>query len=94
MIDLRSLSPWDKELVFEHVKKTGRCLVAHEDKVVGGFGGEVASAINEELFRYLDAPVMRVGSKFTPVGFAKSLEKAILLSVEDIVAAVKTLAKY
>lgn len=94
VIDLRSLSPWDKELVFEHVKKTGRCLVAHEDKVVGGFGGEVASAINEELFRYLDAPVMRVGSKFTPVGFAKSLEKAILLSVEDIIAAVKTLAKY
>ncbi|NQW30579.1 MAG: 2-oxoisovalerate dehydrogenase [Ignavibacteria bacterium] len=89
VIDLRSLAPWDKEMVFEHVKQTSRVVVAHEDKVIGGFGGEVASCINEELFRYLDAPVARVGSKFTPVGFAKSLEKATLLSVEDIVLAVR-----
>ncbi len=94
VIDLRSLAPWDKEMVFEHVRKTGRCLVAHEDKVVGGFGGEVASSVTEELFRYLDAPVMRVGSKFTPVGFAKSLEKAILLSVDDVVGAARSLAKF
>ena len=86
VIDLRSLAPWDKERVFESVKRTGRCVVAHEDKVVGGFGGEVASSIGQELFRYLDAPVARVGSKFTPVGFAKSLEGAILLSVDDIIA--------
>lgn len=89
VIDLRSLAPWDKELVFESVKRTGRCVVAHEDKVTGGFGGEIASSIGQELFRYLDAPVRRVGSKDTPVGFAKSLEKAILLSVDDIIGAVK-----
>jgi 2-oxoisovalerate dehydrogenase E1 component len=94
VIDLRSLSPWDQEMVYESVKRTGRCLVVHEDKVVGGFGGEVASSITEELFRYLDAPVMRVGSKFTPVGFAKSLEKAILLSVDDIVDAVHRLIAF
>lgn len=94
VIDLRSLAPWDKEMVFEHVKQTGRCLVAHEDKLVGGFGGEVASSITEEVFRYLDAPVMRIGSKFTPVGFAKSLEKATLLSVDDIVQAARKLASY
>jgi len=87
VIDLRSLAPWDKERVFESVKRTGRCVVAHEDKVTGGFGGEVASSIGQELFRYLDAPVARVGSKDTPVGFAKSLENAILLSVDDIVEA-------
>ena len=94
VIDLRTLAPWDKETIFEHVKNTGRCLVAHEDKVLGGFGGEIASSISEELFRYLDAPVVRVGSKFTPVGFAKSLEKAILLSVNDVVSAARNLAQY
>jgi 2-oxoisovalerate dehydrogenase E1 component len=64
--------------------------VAHEDKVTGGFGGEVAASIGQELFRYLDAPVRRVGSKDTPVGFAKTLEKAILLSVDDIMDAVRS----
>jgi len=94
VIDLRSLAPWDKEMVFESVKRTGRCLVVHEDKVTGGFGGEIASSIGEELFRYLDAPVGRVGSKDTPVGFAKSLEKAILLSVDDIKAAVERIMAF
>ncbi len=89
VIDLRSLAPWDKEMVFESVKRTGRCVVAHEDKKTGGFGGEIASSIGEELFRYLDAPVARVGSKDTPVGFAKSLEQAILLNVNDIIASVR-----
>ena len=89
VIDLRSLAPWDKQLVFESVKRTGRCVVVHEDKRTGGFGGEIASEIGEELFRYLDAPVMRVASKDTPVGFAKSLEAAILLSVDDVVRVVK-----
>lgn len=90
VIDLRSLAPWDKELVFESVRRTGRCIVAHEDKVTGGFGGEIAASIGQELFRYLDAPVARVGSKDTPVGFAKTLEAAILLTPEDIENAVRT----
>jgi len=94
VIDLRSLSPWDKERVFESVKKTGRAIVAHEDKVMGGFGGEVASSIGEELFRYLDSPVARVGSKFTPVGFSKVLETATLLNSEDIKAVVLKTVKF
>ncbi len=89
VIDLRSLAPWDKELVFEHVKRTGRCVVVHEDKTTGGFGGEIASSIGQELFRYLDAPVARVGSKDTPVGFAKNLEKAILVNTQDIERAIR-----
>lgn len=89
VIDLRSLAPWDKTMVFESVKRTGRCVVVHEDKKTGGFGGEIASSISEELFRYLDAPVARIGSKDTPVGFAKSLEQAILLNVNDIVTAIR-----
>lgn len=94
VIDLRSLAPWDQEMVCEHVKNTGRCLVAHEDKVVGGFGGEVAATVTDQLFKYLDAPVKRVGSKFTPVGFAKNLEKAILLSVDDILTEARALVAF
>ena len=89
VIDLRSLAPWDKELVFERVKATGRCVVVHEDKKTGGFGGEVASAVGEELFRFLDAPVARLGSKDTPVGFAKSLETATLINVGDVVRTIR-----
>lgn len=94
VIDLRTLAPWDSELVFESVKKTGRALVVHEDKIFGGFGGEIASSISDELFRYLDAPVKRIGSKGTPVGFAKSYEIEILLNKEDVKTAVKQLAAY
>lgn len=89
VIDLRSLAPWDKECVFASVEKTGKCIVVHEDKTTGGFGGEIASTIGETMFRYLDAPVLRVGSKNTPVGFAKSLEAATLLSIDDIVDGIR-----
>ena len=94
IVDLRSLIPWDKELVVESIKKTSRVLVVHEDKKTGGFGGEIASTIAEIAFKYLDAPVGRLGSKDTPVGFAKSLEKAILLSKEDIVEAVRKSVRF
>jgi len=94
VIDLRSLAPWDKLTVFESVKKTNKALVAHEHYKTGGLGGEIASTITEELFTYLDAPVGRVASKDTPVGFAKNLEEAILLNKEDIIAAVKKTVNY
>jgi 2-oxoisovalerate dehydrogenase E1 component len=78
VIDLRSLSPLDTETIFESVRRTHRALVVHEDKVFGGFGGEVAAQISEACFPWLDAPVGRVGSTFTPVGFNRILERAIL----------------
>ena len=94
VVDLRSLIPWDKETVYESVKKTNRVVVAHEDKLQGGFGGEIASNIMQELFNYMDSPIVRVGSKNSPVGFAKEYEKAILLSVEDVKHAIKSVVKY
>jgi len=94
VIDLRSLAPWDKDMVLESVRRTGRCVVAHEDKKTAGFGGEIASTITEELFQFLDAPVARVGSKDTPVGFAKSLEAATLLNVDDVVDAIRQTARF
>jgi 2-oxoisovalerate dehydrogenase E1 component len=84
VIDLRSLSPLDTETIFASVKKTHRALVVHEDKVFGGFGGEVAAQINAQCFPWLDAPVERVGSTFTPVGFNRILERAILPNAEKV----------
>lgn len=94
VIDLRSLIPLDKEAIAESVKKTGKVLVVHEDKVFSGFGAEIAASIGTELYRYLDAPVQRVGSTFTPVGFNPILEKAILPNTDRIYAAAKELLEF
>ncbi|HSB63852.1 MAG TPA: thiamine pyrophosphate-dependent enzyme [Thermoanaerobaculia bacterium] len=93
VLDLRSLVPLDFEAIAASVKKTSRVLVVHEDKVHGGFGGELVARIASELFAFLDAPVDRVGSTFTPVGFNRILERAILPNTEKVLeAAKKTLA--
>jgi 2-oxoisovalerate dehydrogenase E1 component len=63
--------------------------VAHEDKVFGGFGGEVAAQIQAEAFVWLDAPIARVGSTFTPVGFNRILERAILPNTGKVLAAAR-----
>jgi 2-oxoisovalerate dehydrogenase E1 component len=94
VIDLRSLLPLDKESILASVRKTGRALIVHEDKVFGGFGGEIAALITEEAFNSLDAPVKRVGSTFTPVGFNRILEHAILPNAERIYTAVKEILAY
>ena len=91
VVDIRSLVPLDREGILKSVKKTSRVLVVHEDKVFAGFGGELAAIIADEAFEYLDAPVKRVGSTFTPVGFNRILEKAILPSAEKIYDAAKEL---
>ena len=89
VIDLRSLIPWDKEIVLESVKKTNRLVVVHEDNLTGGFGGEIASTITQEAFNHLDAPVMRLGSEDCPVGFAKSYEDEILINVDKVKAKIE-----
>jgi 2-oxoisovalerate dehydrogenase E1 component len=94
VVDIRSLIPLDKDAILASVKKTGRVLVVHEDKVFGGFGGEIAAMISDEGFQFLDAPVRRVGSTFTPVGFNRILEKAILPDQERIYKAAKELLGY
>ena len=94
VLDIRSLIPLDKEAVLATVKKTNRALVVHEDKVFSGFGGELVALITDEAFEYLDAPVKRVGSTFTPVGFNRILEGAILPSVDKIREAASELLDY
>ncbi|HMG39963.1 MAG TPA: thiamine pyrophosphate-dependent enzyme [Acidimicrobiales bacterium] len=84
IIDLRTLVPWDQEMVAESVRKTSRVMVVHEDVRRGGFGGEVASWIADELFWHLDAPVARVAAQDCHVAYEPTLEWAILPQVDDI----------
>lgn len=94
VIDIRSIIPLDKQAILTSVKKTSKALVVHEDKVFAGFGGEIASIIAEEAFEFLDGPVRRVGATFTPVGFNRILEAAILPNTEKIYQAAKDLIEY
>jgi len=94
VVDIRSLIPLDKESIIESVKKTGKVLVVHEDKVFAGFGAELAATIAAEAFEYLDAPIKRVGSTFTPVGFNRILEKAILPNTDKIYEAAIELLEF
>ena len=75
VIDLRSLLPWDRELVLSSARRTGRVLVLHEAPLTGGFGGELAAVVGHEAFAWLDAPVARLGALDTPVPFAHRLEE-------------------
>jgi 2-oxoisovalerate dehydrogenase E1 component len=94
VVDLRSLIPLDTSSIVESVKKTGKVLVVHEDKVFSGFGAEICAIVQQEAFTFLDAPVGRVGSTFTPVGFNPILEKAILPNDEKIYQAVRKILTF
>jgi len=94
VLDLRSLVPLDEDSILKSVFKTNKVLVVHEDKVFAGFGGEIASLISDKAFEHLDAPVKRVGSEFTPVGFNRILEAATLPNTEKILKAARDLINY
>ncbi|MDB4913276.1 MAG: 2-oxo acid dehydrogenase component alpha/beta subunit [Gemmatimonadetes bacterium] len=94
VIDLRSLSPWDQEAVYASVKKTNRVIVAYEDSISWGYGAEIAARIADDCFAWLDAPVRRVASTDTFVGYAPQLEDAILPQVETFKRAIAEIAGY
>jgi 2-oxoisovalerate dehydrogenase E1 component len=94
VIDLRTLIPLDKETILTSVKKTGKVLIAHEDTLTGGFGAEIAAIIATEAFERLDAPILRVAAKDTPVPYGPELENAMLPQEADIVAALEKLVRY
>jgi len=89
IVDLRTLVPWDQEMVGESVSRTARLLVVHEDVVRAGFGAEISAWVSDELFWRLDAPVGRVGAQECHVAYAPELETAILPQVDDIAAAAR-----
>ena len=88
------MSPWDKERVYESVKRTSRVIVAYEDSISWGYGAEIAARIADDCFAWLDAPVKRVASTDTFVGYAPQLEDAILPQVDDFKRAIVELMAF
>ena len=91
VIDLRSLSPVDWETIEASVRKTNKVIVAYEDAFSWGYGAEIAAGIADRCFPWLDAPVKRVASTDTFVGYAPTLEDYILPQVEDLAQAMREL---
>lgn len=93
VIDLRSVTPWDRETVLQSVRKTGRCIVLHEDNWTCGFGAEIAAVIAQEAFPWLDAPVERMATPDCPIPYNPALMHAVVPTVEGIVERIgRTLA--
>jgi acetoin:2,6-dichlorophenolindophenol oxidoreductase subunit beta len=89
VFDPRTLQPLDEDALIASVQKTNRAVVAHEAVTRMGWGAEVAAVIQEKAFDYLDAPVARVGAKFTPIPFAPVMEEWVVPHAEDVLAAIK-----
>jgi len=94
VVDLRTIAPLDWETIAAYTQRTSRVVVAHEDQLTCGFGAEIVARISDELFEYLDAPVKRVAALDTPVAYAPVLEEAILPGSADVLAAIRSVAKY
>lgn len=93
VIDLRTLKPLDVDTIVGSVSKTGRALIVHEAPITGGFGGELAAVIAEsEAFDYLDAPVRRLAGRNIPIPYNRTLERATVPQIEDIITAARLLA--
>ncbi len=88
VVDPRTLQPLDEQALINSVKKTNRCVVAHEAVARGGFGSEVAAVVQYGAFDWLDAPIERVGAKFTPIPFAPPMEQFVVPHAADVLEAV------
>ena len=89
VVDPRTLLPLDEETIFDSVRKTTRCVTAHEAVTRGGFGAELAAVVQQGAFDYLDAPIERVGAKFAPLAFAPAMEQWVVPHAADVLEAVK-----
>jgi len=91
VIDLRTIVPWDRQMVADSVARTGRLLVVHEDTRTAGFGAEIAAWVADECFEHLRAPIRRVAALDTFVGYSPALEDVILPQIADIADAIAEL---
>ena len=94
VIDLRTISPLDSDLVVDSVKKTHRVILLHEDQRMGGVGGELAARIAEDAIEHLDGPIRRITAPDTHVPYSPPLEEAFLPNAKDVVYVARELARY
>jgi 2-oxoisovalerate dehydrogenase E1 component len=94
VVDLRTIVPLDWDTIAAYTRKTNRVIVAHEDQMTAGFGGDIASRIGQELFDQLDAPVTRIAALYCPVAYAPVLEEVILPGSADVLKAIRSVAAY
>jgi len=94
VLDLRSLQPMDDAAIFATVKKTNRVMIVHEDTRTGGVAGEVTARITENVFEWLDAPILRVTAADVPLPYSPPLEDFVLPQTSDIVTVARRLAAY
>ena len=93
VIDLRTISPIDKETIFESVRKTKRLVIVHEAVKQGGVGAEISALVAEEMIDWLDAPIRRIGAPFVPVPFSPPLEQLVKISADHIAKTVKEICR-
>jgi pyruvate/2-oxoglutarate/acetoin dehydrogenase E1 component len=89
VFDPRTLQPLDEPALIASVKKTNRCVVAHEAVVRGGYGAEIAAVVQYGAFDWLDAPIERVGARFVPLPFAPVMEEYVVPHAADVLAAIR-----
>ncbi len=94
VIDLRTIVPWDQEAVLASVRKTGKCLVVHEDTRTGGFAGEIIATIAAEAFAHLDAPVGRLATADCPIPYNTGMMAAVIPGVESVSGAMAGLLAF
>lgn len=94
VVDLRTLLPLDRDAIADTVRRTNRVILLHEDVKTGGIAGEIAAIINEEVFDELDAPIVRIASRDTPVPFSPPLEAVFMPNVADVVREARRLKAY
>src|SRR3990170_2674318 len=94
VLDLRTIVPWDREAVLTSVRRTGRCLVVHEDTLTGGFAGEILAAVTAEAFTALDAPPRRLTTPDCPTPYSAELMAEVLPNPESIDAAISELLAF
>ena len=91
---MRTLIPWDKDLVFSSVKKTGRVMIIHEATYTSGFGAEIAATLSEQVFEYLDAPIIRLASLDMPTPFSSQIETKVFWPKDKIHSRISELLDY
>lgn len=94
ILDLRTVIPWDREAVLESVRKTGRCLVVHEDNWTCGLGGDIAATVAQEAFTWLDAPVERMATADCPIPYNPGLMDAVVPTVAKITTVIDRLLAF